>query len=477
MKTRGIEKSLETDLLKLPNLLFFIVIFVLSRIWLLDLGFGLDADAWRVANSAFDLRYHGIYHASRFPGYPLPEFFNAFIIGSGWLATNGLTMLLSLVSVIVFAQILKIYNCRMRGLLTMTYAFLPLLWINSTNTMDYTWSVTFIMLTWLLLLRKKAIIAGLMMGLAIGSRPQSIFIMIPFLFLIHGQGLGTKGLLRFLLAAVISSICLFSPLFFTYGLTFIQRYPAQTTVLQIGYGMLKHFGLPAVITGFILLFTSLRGLRSIVAERGTSDIFVLLSLAVLLVSFAALPYHIEYLIPAIPFGLIFFERISKKSVFLVFCGLLVLHAFVTIGGIRYVGDGRMEARILTRGAISQNAVARKQQLHFMQGLMQANIEEHSVVIVGPCLPILSYLDGDVSSTREAKMMYDSNLSGEGVCNFQRDVCYRYLLALHELEALLRDDYKIYYIEGIREFTIDVHGYDLRAYQTTYLATQAFLPDP
>ena len=75
------------------------------------------------------------------------------------------------------------------------------------------------------------------------------------------------------------------------------------------------------------------------------------------------------------------------------------------------------------------------------------------------------------------MMYDSNLSGEGVCNFQRDVCYRYLLALHELEALLRDDYKIYYIEGIREFTIDVHGYDLRAYQTTYLATQAFLPDP
>ena len=179
MKTRGIEKSLETDLLKLPNLLFFIVIFVLSRIWLLDLGFGLDADAWRVANSAFDLRYHGIYHASRFPGYPLPEFFNAFIIGSGWLATNGLTMLLSLVSVIVFAQILKIYNCRMRGLLTMTYAFLPLLWINSTNTMDYTWSVTFIMLTWLLLLRKKAIIAGLMMGLAIGSRPQSIFIMIP----------------------------------------------------------------------------------------------------------------------------------------------------------------------------------------------------------------------------------------------------------------------------------------------------------
>lgn len=352
----------------------------------------------------------------------------------------------------------------------MTYAFLPLVWVNSTNTMDYTWSLTFILLTWFMLSRKKVIIAGFMMGLAIGARPQSVFMMLPFLFLIRASGLGTRGLVRFLTVAAISSICLFAPLFFTYGLTFVQRYPAHTTVLQIGYGILKQFGLPAVVIGIVILFASLKSLGRIITKRDTHNIFILLSLIVILVSFAALPYHIEYLILAIPFGLVFFERISNRPWFLVFSGLLVLHAFVTIGSIQYVNDERVDASIIAPGAISRNSVERKDQLDFMHGLMRANIEEHSVVIVGPWLPVLAYLDDDVSSTRGSKTMYDSNIPDQGVCDFQRDVCYRYLLTLDELETLLEDGYKIYYIDGIREFTLDVHDYDLWDYQTQYLAT-------
>ncbi len=469
LKIRDIPKALEVDPLKLPFLPFFIGIIILSRVLLLDLGFGLDADAWRIANSAFDLRYHLTYHASRFPGYPVPEIFNALVIGWGWLATNTVTMILSLVSVFVFAQILKIHNCRMRGLMTLTYAFMPLLWINSTNTMDYMWSLCFILLTWSLLLRKRVMFAGLMMGFAIGSRPQSVFTVIPFLFLIHGHGMGIRGHLKFLIIALISSLCLFTPVFLTYGYRFIRQYPAQTNVLQIGYGMLKQFGLPAVITMALLFFTSLKGIRKIVIDRNHNNLFIVVSLAAILTSFAALPYHTEYLIPAIPFGLIFFEKINKNALFPVLCGLLIVHAFVTIGSIEHVGEGQIKTRLTARGAINRNAAARKEQQRFVKGIIEDDIEEHSVVIVGPSLPILAYVDSSVSSTPELKMMYDPNLPGEKVCNFKQDICYRYLVPRHELEALLEESYNVYFIEGMREFTIDVHGYDLYDYKTTFLA--------
>ena len=64
MKIQNTIKAFEIDLLKMPYLIFLIAIIIFSRVWLLDLGYGLDADAWRIANSAFDMRYHGIYHAS-----------------------------------------------------------------------------------------------------------------------------------------------------------------------------------------------------------------------------------------------------------------------------------------------------------------------------------------------------------------------------------------------------------------------------
>jgi hypothetical protein len=82
------------------------------------------------------------------------------------------------------------------------------------------------------------------------------------------------------------------------------------------------------------------------------------------------------------------------------------------------------------------------------------------------------LDEDVSSTPEVKKMYDCNSVRAGVCDFKHDICYRYLLALDEVEELLASDYRIYYIEGIREFTNNVYGYDLTDFETIYLQIQS-----
>ncbi|KPK64173.1 hypothetical protein AMJ83_04045 [candidate division WOR_3 bacterium SM23_42] len=469
MKAGIFERILEFDWSKLPNLLLLIFVFVISRLPLLNLGFGLDADAWRIANSAFDLRYHGVYHASRFPGYPLLEFLNAAVIQFGWVATNSLTMLVSLISVITFVQILKTLDCRKGGLLTITYAFLPLLWQNSTNTMDYMWALCFIMFVWLFLLNKKWVIAGLMMGLTLGSRPQAAVLIPPCLFLIYHHDRNVKDVARFLLASLFATGFLFSPLFLTYGLTFIRHYPAQTSIFQIGYQTIKQIGLPATLSLLILLITSRRGLRSMITEQNRNDMFILLCVILVLISFAATPYHLEYIILAIPFGLMLLYRIGSRPFVVLFSVLLLLHAFVTIGGFQHNVDGEITPRLIAQGAMSSNAGERKQQLVLAENLNQTSIDNHSIVIAGPWLPILAYLDDEVSSTVGVKKMYDSNRPGAGVWNFQRDISYRYLLHLDEVKALKAKNYRIYYITRVREFTEDIHGYDLDDYGAVYLS--------
>ena len=163
----NVGRFLDLDWTKKPYIFLLTLLFVISRAPLLNLGFGSDPDAWRVADSALDLHYFSTYHPSRFPWYPLYEFFNSLIINYGWLATNVATMIISLISVIVFAKILNELNIKNKGLLVITYAFLPILWINSASTMDYVWALTFILFTWFFIIKKQYLLTGFMMGLAI----------------------------------------------------------------------------------------------------------------------------------------------------------------------------------------------------------------------------------------------------------------------------------------------------------------------
>ena len=430
---------------------------------MLDLGFGLDADAWRVANAAFDLRNHGTYHASRFPGYPILEFSNALVIPYGWVVTNALTMLVSLISVIAFVQILKTIDCRKGGLLTITYAFFPLLWQNSTNTMDYMWALCFIMLAWLFLLHKRWAVAGLMMGLAVGSRPQAAVLIFPCLYLIYRHAQSIRETTTFLLTSFLVTGFLFSPLILTYGGAFIRHYPAQTTILQIGYQTLKQIGLPATLLLLLLVITSRQTIRGMIAEHNRNDVFILLCVIVVLISFVAAPYHLEYIILAIPFGLILLYRIGNRLSVLLFSISLLLQAFVTIASFQHNVEGTITLSLIAKGTLSTNVEQRRKQLELSERFTEANIGNHSIVIAGPWLPIIAYLDENVSSTEGIKKMYDSNQPCASVWNFQRDISYRYLLHVDELKKLKAMSYRIYYLAKVREFTKDIHSYDLDDY--------------
>jgi len=65
---------------KSPFVYILFLTFLATRVPLLNLGYGKDPDAWRTAVSSYLLKNYNIYHTSRLPGYPLPEFVNSLYI-------------------------------------------------------------------------------------------------------------------------------------------------------------------------------------------------------------------------------------------------------------------------------------------------------------------------------------------------------------------------------------------------------------
>lgn len=450
---------LDLDWTKSPCIFILVSLFILSRIPLLNLGFGADADAWRIANSAFDLKHHQIYHTSRFPGYPFPEYFNSLIIDYGWLATNSMTMILSLISVIFFAKILKDFNVKNKGLLVLTYAFLPILWINSANTMDYMWALTFIILVWFFVLKNRYVFAGLAMGLAIGSRITSVILIVPFIYLIWmAEKRKFKDIICFILVTIIISSILFLPLFLQHGLKFLTFYSGKVNLIERGYRIAEYFGVFPTFFGVALFMLSLKVLFKGIMKKDKDIIFLLSVILLIGIWFINAPYDVEYLIPAVPFSVLLMNKIISRKLVVILCILLLLNSFVSFFIVERDDDGKLILHTLHDGIIKKNIEWRTKQIDSIERLMNIDIN-HSVVIVGWYISFISYLGTKASFNKDYKMIEDE----KGVWNFEKDIRYRNIMPLDELQDFQEKGYTVYYIKQMRGYTERVYGYDLNEY--------------
>ena len=127
------------------RLLLLIAIVLASRLPFLSAGYGSDPDAWRIAGAARVLGTTGEYVASRLPGYPVPEILYSLIWKGGPIALNLVTALLSASSVALFFLSLRLLSCHNSFSLSLGLAFTPIIYVNSTNAMDYVWALTFIL--------------------------------------------------------------------------------------------------------------------------------------------------------------------------------------------------------------------------------------------------------------------------------------------------------------------------------------------
>lgn len=396
-----------------------------SRLPYLRPGYGTDPDAYRVVLAARTLRA-GDYTASRLPGYPLHELLTALLLPGGPRLVNGASALVSALAALALFQLgtaLRLSRTR-AGLLAFAFAFTPVVFLNSTSSIDYVWSICCVLWSGYALVTGRALRAGLLLGAAIGMRITAGAMLLPWLVLQHAmneRGLRWGQPLRLVLATIASGALCFAPVLYTYGLDFWTfadhdlRWPA--IVARAGDGVWGPLGIWAwcgvlgiAVLAFRDVLRALRRARALALAAG-------LAVALYVAAFLRLPSEAGYLIPCVPFALLLTAAFLPAVAIAQLALLLALSCFVGLDEQGLNLTGPVPAGQAER--VAQNARATRV-LRRM-----AAVPGKALIITGPLQPWV-----------------DVKLDGE-----QPGHLFLYLLqSEEELRAYQREGYELYFVD-------------------------------
>ena len=317
-----------------------VVIVLITRLPFISVGYGLDGDAWSVAISAQHWHDTGEYSASRLPGYPVHEYLCSLFADYGYIGLNLLTVFFSVMAVLFFAMILRLLRFRYIFLASITMSMIPVFYIHSTTTIDYIIAISFVLAGMYFLLKEKIILAGIFLGLAIGTRITSGAMLIPFsILLVEYDGFknNLKRISRLIIPALITGAVLFIPVLQKYGLGFFTYYnvpyPSIAKVLyKFSIEVWGVFGLLGLIISTVLLFLPDRITnKKFLFPRSVNEKFVvawLVTIDLYIIAFLKLPMESGYLIPLIPFVILIFGKYLYDKAFVFLCVMLILSSFV-----------------------------------------------------------------------------------------------------------------------------------------------------
>lgn len=318
---------------------FFLAV-LLSRIPFLFSGFGLDGDSWAVAITAMNLHQSGTYIVSRLPGYPVHEWLSSLVISGGPFAVNFITALVSSVGFLFFLFTLKALRFRSVYLASFALAAVPVVYIHSTTTIDYNFALAFILIAFYFVIKGNPIVAGLFLGLAIGSRITSGAMLLPFAILLaksEGVKNNLNRILKLSIPAIIIGMLAYIPVFKQYGFGFFTYYdvpyPSIPKVLyKFSVEVWGVLGFLSLVVAIILMFLPVRAsAKKYLFPRSVNERFViawLVAVDLYIIAFLKLPMESGYLIPMVPFVLMIFGKYLYERAFNFLCVCLILSPFV-----------------------------------------------------------------------------------------------------------------------------------------------------
>lgn len=330
------ERFFKTDSFKLW--LFALAIF-LSRLPFLSQGYGLDGDSWSVAIIARNIAHTGQYEVSRFPGYPVQEYIcSLFYNGYAW-RLNLLTAIISTIGILFFALTLKTWKFKYVFLASTALAFVPIIYINSTTTIDYVWALSFLLISLYFVARYNAILAGIFIGLAIGCRITSGAMLLPYAIMILQTGDRKQNILKIIKlasSALLVGALLYYPAYARYGTGFFTYYdlpyPSISKVLYKFF--IETWGLVGLLALFIsVCLFFLPGpvtARKYLFPRSVNEKYVvawLIAIDLYIIAFLRLPMESGYLIPMIPFVILIFGKYLYSKAFTFLAVMLILSSF------------------------------------------------------------------------------------------------------------------------------------------------------
>lgn len=330
----------------LPFLVLFIVVFV-SRLPFLSAGFGVEEDSWGIVLAAAHTALTGTYEPSRFPGHPVHEFiYSAFPFHSA-LFYNLFSTFFSALATLFFALILQHLKFKHFIIAALALAFTPVFYISSTYTIDFVWTIAFILISFFCLLKEKFIFCGIFLGLAIGCRITSGAMFLPFL-IIFWQKNNMRGnikiALKVLIPLVIVSFISYLPLMIEFGASFFMYYDQfpYPSIAKVFYkmipGVFGFLGVLAIGICLVWLFINRNKLsKGSMFENGlglptgqAGKKIILSSIVVIIlfvISYFRLPQKSGYMITVIPFVIILFGYYLNSKLFNFLCCSLILSSF------------------------------------------------------------------------------------------------------------------------------------------------------
>lgn len=440
-----------------------VVVFATRLPFLFD-GYGADTDAWRVIWTGHQIAHTGTYLPSRAPGNPIPELVAAALNGSPVWVMNGITATLSAVCAVLFAQLLRRLGCRAWVAGALALAGTPVVWIHSTDSMDYVWALALVLGAWRLAIDRRWALAGALVGLATGCRMTSIGMLAPLTVLALGAPPDrVRGdVARLWAAGIVTGVIAFSPVIVVSGPGFLRAYehgyPHGLYVVKnltvdvwgvLGFAILAIAGLAAAWRRIPVERSELPAAsRPMLAAAATA---VLVEVAV----FFRLPHDAAYLIPAVPFALLLLARGLPHRAFLAACAGVCLSALVLkvsepgtrlpTGAPSRAGVFRLGSHAFdvdARGPVLTDRERRKSDLDFARRARARalRIDGPAVIVAQEWLPYLRVFAG---ASRE------------------RAVDYVYMLDEPALDSLRLARVPVYDLPGAELYAETVGGYDLR----------------
>ena len=365
---------------------------IVSRLPLLGISYGSDDDSWRNIVAALHMREAGRYVPSRVPGFPLYEGILALIAPGGWIATNLASILAGIAAAALFALLLARLRVRDWAVPWVAFAFGAPLWVRCSQTIDYPFGLAFFLGSFLALLDRRHLLAGMLLGLAVASRPSYAAVCLAVALFLLARRAPWRAWAAFALgfapvAAVAFAVVALAPEAQGLGQHFSQHaashVSAATAVPVLRLAAVYLFGKFGVcVLALGLLVATWRALRRsprpapapLLApeERGAVLAFgvgLLVSVGGL---YLLIPGEGTYLLPLLPFLLVAIGAVLPRGWWIAVALAMVAQSLISV---------KLDQRRFVPGDLLVEIAQRRRDLSDTRALLDRNADRPTVYVV------------------------------------------------------------------------------------------------
>jgi hypothetical protein len=343
------------------------------------------------------------------------------------------------------------------------------------------WGVTCLLGSYYCLLTRRPVLAGILLGLAIGFRMQGLSFLPPMAIFLWRDD-RWREIPSFVMAAAGTSMPAYAPVFVVYGTTFVNFYdapiPYRDVISLIGKEALGIFGGMGVLAGAVLSWRRFANIgRNIKSSAVVLSWFAVIAFYVF--SFLRLPHEIAYLIPIFPFGMMIMARYYTRTALTIAMLAIMLAGIIdiTTPGVGVQLSDLKNAR-LGKGLVLSNKVTQDGQREFARQVMSDQVPDHAVVMIGYIFPEAAVRNHDRLQLRVLERDYDaiSMLSDRGEAyDPVRDIRYVWLLPYEAFVALRSQGYSFYVVPDAEGGVYALYKYRPSLYGASFLKLETSVP--